>query len=136
MGSIQYLSKYEPQVYGLLRLVTGFLFLWHGTQKFFALPYAGFDIPLTFLVTTGGIIELVGGFFVMTGLFTRWAAFFCSGEMAFAYWMFHGPHAILPLANKGELAMIYCFLFLFIFVKGAGIFSLDHLVEKKRIMKN
>jgi putative oxidoreductase len=132
MGSLDYISKYEPQVYSILRLVTGFLFLWHGTQKFFAFPYAGFDIPLTFVVTTGGVIELAGGFLVMTGLFTRWAAFICSGEMAYAYWVYHSPNALLPLVNHGELAMLYCFLFLFIFTRGAGVFSLDYLIGSKK----
>jgi putative oxidoreductase len=64
----------------------------------------------------------------MLCLFKRWAAFISSGEMAFAYWSVHALHAFLPLINKGELAMLYCFLFLFIFIKGSGIFSLDYLL--------
>ena len=72
-----------------------------------------------------------GGILIMIGLWTRWTAFICSGEMAFAYWMGHGTHAVLPIVNMGELAMIYCFLFLFISSKGPGIFSIDHYLKKR-----
>jgi putative oxidoreductase len=77
-------------------------------------------------------IEFFGGLLIMVGLWTRWAAFICSGQMAVAYWIIHGTHAVLPLLNGGELAMIYCFLFLFISAQGSGIFSVDHLLEKRR----
>jgi putative oxidoreductase len=80
-----------------------------------------------FIIFTG-IIEFMGGLLIMIGLLTRWAAFICSGQMAIAYWSVHGLHAILPIVNKGELAVLYCFLFLFIFIKGSGIFSLDYLL--------
>jgi putative oxidoreductase len=73
---------------------------------------------------------------VMTGLWTRWVAFICSGEMAYAYWAVHGTHAVLPLVNYGELAMIYCFLFLFISARGAGVFSVDHYLEQRRKKQN
>lgn len=72
-----------------------------------------------------GPIELLGGLFVMVGLFTRWSAFLCSGLMAFAYWMAHGTQAVLPIVNKGEPAALYCFVFLFISAYGSGIWSLD-----------
>jgi putative oxidoreductase len=72
-----------------------------------------------------GPIELFGGILVMLGLFTRWAAFLCSGQMAAAYWIGHGTQALLPLLNQGELAALYCFVFLFISARGAGIWSLD-----------
>jgi putative oxidoreductase len=68
----------------------------------------------------------------MTGLWTRWAALICSGEIAYAYWAYHGLHAVLPIVNKGELAILYCFLFLFISARGSGTFSIDHLLEKRK----
>lgn len=126
-----FISKYEMQVYSILRLVVGFLFLWHGSQKLFAFPPAGQVAP-PYIVFIAGPIEFLGGFLVMIGLWTRWAAFICSGEMAFAYWTVHGTHMLLPLMNGGELAIIYCFLFLFISAKGSGEFSLDHFMEKRR----
>jgi putative oxidoreductase len=78
-----------------------------------------------FVTLVAGPIELIGGTLVMIGLFTRWAAFLCSGLMAFAYWMAHGPRALLPILNEGELAVLYCFAFLFIAARGAGIWSVD-----------
>jgi len=131
MKTTMFISKYETQIYAILRIVAGFLFLWHGSQKLFGYPPAGHEIPL-FIVLIAGSIEFFGGLLVMTGLWTRWAAFICSGEMAYAYWTVHGTHALLPFVNFGELAMIYCFLFLFISARGSGVFSVDHLLEKSR----
>lgn len=124
-----FLSRFEMQVYVILRVVIGFLFLWHGAQKIFAFPAAGIVIP--YVVFIAGPIEFFGGLLVMTGLWTRWAAFICSGEMAVAYWTMHGTKMVLPLLNGGELAMIYCFLFLFISARGPGIFSIDGYLEKR-----
>jgi putative oxidoreductase len=131
MRTIMFMSRYETQVYAILRIVAGFLFLWHGSQKLFAIPPAGHEIPL-YIVLIAGPIEFFGGLLVLCGLWTRWAAFVCSGEMAYAYWAAHGIHAILPLLNHGELAMIYCFLFLFISSRGPGEFSVDHLLDRRR----
>jgi len=132
MKTNMFMLKYETQVYVIIRIVAGFLFLWHGSQKLFDLPPSGY--PMTsFIVIFGGLIEFLGGLLVMTGLFTSWAAFICSGEMAYAYWAFHGTHAILPIQNQGEMAMLYCFLFLFIAAKGSGVFSVDNLLEKRRL---
>ena len=119
-----FLRSYEPQVYALLRMVTGFLFLWHGTQKLFAFPVPPPPVP-PFVITIAGPIELVGGLLVMIGLFAGWAAFLCSGLMAFAYWMVHGPQALLPIQNVGELAVLFCFVFLYISARGSGIWSVD-----------
>ena len=133
MKAAKFISKYEAQTYAILRIVSGFLFLWHGSQKLLNYPPLpeGVNLPLNVL-TIGGPLELFGGFMIMIGLWTRWIAFLCSGEMAYAYWTAHGTHAILPLVNHGELAIIYCFLFLFIFTKGPGIFSVDnHLKYRK-----
>ena len=125
-----FISKYETQLYAVLRIVAGFLFLWHGSQKLFNFPQSGHEMPL-YIVFIAGPVEFFGGLFVMAGLWTRWAAFICSGQMAFAYWSVHGTHALLPLLNNGEMAMIYCFLFLFISARGSGIFSVDRFLEKR-----
>ena len=125
-----FLSKYETQIYAILRIIAGFLFLWHGSQKLFSFPPAGVDMPL-FIVIAAGPIEFIGGLLIMLGLWTRWAAFITSGQMAVAYWMAHGAHALLPVVNQGEMAVLYCFLFLFISAKGSGVFSIDHVREKR-----
>jgi putative oxidoreductase len=120
-----FMRSYEPQTYALLRIVTGFLFLWHGMQKLFGIPGGMPAGAPAFIIYTAGPIELIGGVLVMIGLVTRWAAFLCSGLMAFAYWMGHGTHALLPIQNQGELAVIYCVLFLYISARGPGLWSLD-----------
>jgi len=130
-----FISKYETQVYAILRIIVGFLFLWHGSQKLFVFPPAGYEIP-SYIMFIAGPIEFFGGLLIMTGLWTRWVAFICSGEMAYAYWTAHGIHAFLPILNHGEMAMIYCFLFLFISTKGSGIFSVDHFLEKRKQQRN
>lgn len=114
----------EEQAYALLRIVTGFLFIWHGTQKLFNFP-AEFPYPLNPLMYSAGAIETIGGVLVMIGLFTRPTAFICSGTMAAAYWMAHGMNSLLPIINRGELAALFCFAFLYIAVRGAGIWSVD-----------
>ena len=131
MITLRFLSRYEPQVYVILRIVAGFLFLWHGSQKLFDFPHSGHEMAW-YILWIGAPIEFAGGIFVMAGLWTRWTAFICCGEMAYAYWVFHGTHAILPLVNHGELAMLYCFFFLFIFIKGSGAFSVDRFLEKRK----
>lgn len=120
-----FLSAYESHTYALMRIVTGFLFLWHGSQKVLGWPG---EVPAgapAFILYTAGPIELIGGILVMVGLFTRPVAFLCSGLMAFAYWLGHGFQALLPVINKGELAALYCFVFLYIAARGAGIWSVD-----------
>jgi len=126
-----FISKYETQAYAVLRIVAGFLFLWHGSQKLFGFPPPGYAMPLYIFILGGGV-EFFGGLLVMIGLWTRIAAFISCGEMAYTYWVVHGTHAILPLQNHGELAMIYCFLLLFIFTKGPGMFSIDHFLAKRK----
>lgn len=119
-----FMQPYAPHTYALMRIVTGFLFLWHGTQKLFNVPTPPPEVPM-FVIAVAGPIELVGGTLVMMGLFTGWAAFLCSGLMAFAYWMAHGMRALLPIQNMGELAALYCFVFLYIASQGPGMWSLD-----------
>lgn len=119
------LSSYSSQGYALMRIVVGFLFLWHGAQKLFGIPSPMPGEVPAFIIYIAGPIELIGGILVMIGLFTRWAAFLASGLMAAAYWMAHGTKALLPFQNGGELAVLYCFVFLFISTQGGGMWSVD-----------
>ena len=119
---MKFLDAYEDHTYALFRIMTGFLFIWHGTQKLFNYPIA-YKYDITALTYPAGAIELIGGVLVMIGLFTRPAAFICSGTMAVAYWLAHGMNNFFPLINYGELAALYCFAFLFIAAKGSGIWS-------------
>jgi putative oxidoreductase len=120
-------KTWTPRIQGILRIITGFLFLQHGTAKLFGMPHiAMFDnLQLVSLLGLAGILELVGGSLIVLGLFTRQAAFILSGEMAFAYFMAHAPNGLLPILNQGELAVMYCFVFLYFSVAGAGAFSID-----------
>ena len=120
-----FMERFQPNVYAMLRIATGFLFLWHGMQKLFGFPAEAYAGTPAFVTYIGGPIELLGGALVMIGLCTRWAAFICSGMMASAYWMVHGTQHLLPLLNEGEMAALYCFVFLFISARGSGIWSVD-----------
>ncbi len=126
-------GKYSDYAYALMRIMAGFMFSFHGVQKIFGVmsqyhPAFGSQIWI------GGVIELVGGLLVMTGLLTRWAAFLCSGEMAVAYFQFHWKFQFganfFPTINKGELAALYCFIFLFIATRGGVKWSLDRLTRR------
>lgn len=121
-----FLRRFEPQAHAIMRIIAGFMFLWHGSGKLLGFPDPGHEIP-AFIKYVAGPVELFGGLLILLGLQTRWAAFLCSGLMAAAYWMAHGAQAFLPIQNQGELAALYCFVFLFISAKGAGIWSLDNL---------
>ena len=119
-----FMKDYGEQTYALLRIIAGFLFFFHGAQKLFGFPLAVPEAP-AFVLYGAGIIELVGGILVMIGFYTRWAAFVCSGLMAAAYWMAHGTQALFPIANQGELSVLYCFVFLCISARGAGMWAMD-----------
>jgi putative oxidoreductase len=123
---MKFLDNYQEQTYALLRIVSGFLFFWHGTVKFFNYPMEYAHGPLNPLTTAAASIEIVGGALIMIGLLTRPAAFICSGTMAVAYWMAHGMKSFFPIVNHGELAAFYCFTFLLIAARGAGIWSVDN----------
>jgi putative oxidoreductase len=120
-------QRYLPHVQGLLRIATALLFLQHGTAKLLGYPHvAMFDnLKLFSLLGVGGAIELAGGLLLLVGLFTRPVAFLLSGEMAVAYFGFHAFEALWPIHNKGELAALYCFVFLFFSVAGPGKFAFD-----------
>ena len=119
-----FMTPFEPQAYALLRIVAGLLFIWHGTQKLLGFPGTPPPVP-GFIAFIAGPIELIGGLLVMVGLFAGWAAFLCSGLMAGGYWMAHGFNALFPIVNGGELAALYCFVFLYIAARGSGIWSVD-----------
>ena len=126
----RYLARYQPQILAILRIVAGLLFLEHGLSKFFGFP-APFPVhPLPTLLAVAGVIELVGGLLVTIGLFTRLAAFICSGEMAVAYWTQHFPKSPWPIANMGEGAILFCFVFLYLAAAGPGAWSVDHMRMK------
>ena len=123
---MKFLDNYQEQAYALLRITAGFMFLLHGTQKFFNFPQQYPYGELSFLTIAAGSIELIGGVLIILGLTTRGAAFLCSGTMAAAYWLFHGTQSFYPIVNGGEIAALYCFIFLFIACKGSGIWSMDN----------
>src|SRR5262249_1288847 len=120
-----FLRPYEPQTLALLRIVAGFLFLWHGMQKLFGFPREMPPGVPAFITWTAGPIEFLGGILVLLGLFTRPAPFLPSGLLAFPYGMGLGWRALLPISNQGELAALYCFAFLYIAARGAGPWSVD-----------
>ncbi|NEM97626.1 DoxX family protein [Pontibacter burrus] len=130
----RFLGNYAPHFYALLRIVAGLLFAMHGTQKLFGWPGDGDTVELASLMGLAGIIELVGGLMIAFGVFASWAAFIASGEMAVAYFMAHAPQAMWPLQNQGELAALYCFLFLYIAARGAGIWSIDGARHRDRVV--
>lgn len=127
-----FMSAYSSHCYALMRIIAGFLFLWHGVQKLFGFPVAMPAGVPPFITYVAGPIELIGGVLIMIGLLTRGAAFLASGLMAFAYWMAHGTKAFLPLLNNGELAALYCFVFLFISTQGSGIWSVDGIISRQK----
>ena len=126
------IAAWAPRMLSVLRIVSGYMFLLHGTSKLFGMPHAAMFDNLQLMSMTGvaGILELVGGVLLLLGAFTRPVAFVLSGEMAAAYFMVHAPHGFWPIINKGELAVAYCFVFLYIAAHGAGAFSLDGMRRK------
>ena len=124
---LPWLQRYEPYLLALLRIMTGLLFLEHGTAKLFGFPVfpEGMPHPLPTLILASAVIELVCGLLVTVGLFTRLAAFIAAGEMAVAYFMVHFPKGFWPIVNMGEGAILYCFIFLFLAAAGAGAWSID-----------
>ncbi|MCC6207536.1 MAG: DoxX family protein [Gammaproteobacteria bacterium] len=123
-----FLDTWKPRVLSILRIVTAFMFIQHGTQKMFGFPapqHQPFELYSMF--GAAGVLEVFGGLLILLGLFTRPVAFLLSGEMAFAYFIVHAPQAFWPLLNGGELAVMWCFTFLYLACAGGGTWSLDHL---------
>lgn len=122
---MKFLNQFSEHSYALLRIVSGLMFMAHGVQKFFNFP-TKFEYPLNPMLYAAGTIELVGGAMITIGLLTRPAAFICSGMAAAGYWLAHGSKEVFPIVNGGETIALYCFIFLFIATRGAGIWSVDH----------
>lgn len=130
-----FMSRWQPQVHALFRIVLGFLFACHGAQKLLGFPHppANGTVELLSFMGFAGALELVGGLMVMVGLFTRPVAFVLSGLMAVAYFMAHQPQGALPITNKGEPAVLYCFAFFFLSAAGSGLYSLDAFLERRKL---
>ena len=125
---MKWLERYQDHAYALMRIVAGFMFSFHGVQKILGV-LSDFQPPVGSQIWFGGLIELVGGLLILLGLQTRLAAFLCSGEMAVAYFQFHWKFQfgseLFPAVNKGEMAVLYCFVFLFMACRGARKWGLD-----------
>ena len=119
------LSRFQPQLLAVLRIVTGLLYLEHATMKFFHFPAPLMPGPLPPMFVAAGVIELVAGVVITLGLFTRLAAFIAAGEMAAAYFIIHFPKSVWPTLNMGEVAILFCFFFLYLAAAGAGAWSVD-----------
>ena len=122
---LSWLSRWQPQLLAILRMIVGLLFLEHALSKFFAFPVPFPVHPLPPMLIAAGAIELAAGILVTIGLFTRIAAFIASGEMAIGYFMMHLPKGFWPIANMGEAAILFCFVFLYIAAAGPGAWSID-----------
>lgn len=127
----RFLGKYSSCLYATLRIIAGLMFAMHGSQKLFAWP-GGNAAPIASLMGFAGLVELIGGLMIAFGFLTTYAAFIASGQMAVAYFKAHAPQASLPILNRGELAVVYCFLFLYIAAQGSGGWSVDALMGRKK----
>jgi putative oxidoreductase len=126
-------AAWSPRLLSVLRIMSGLLFLQHGTAKFLGIPFVQqvANLPAFSPAWIAGVIELVGGALLVIGLFTRPVAFLSSGLMAAAYFMAHAPRGFYPILNAGELAALYCFVFLYIAAAGSGPWSLDAILKRK-----
>jgi len=131
----RFLGAYSSYIYAVMRIVVGVLFACHGAQKLFGalggINQRGASAPLLSLFGLAGIIEFVGGLLIVVGLFAGYAAFIASGEMAWAFFTAHFPRGFWPIQNGGELAVLYCFVFLYIASRGAGVWSIDRALERR-----
>jgi putative oxidoreductase len=126
------LDRWQPTVLSVLRVVAGLLFCEHGLSKLFGVPPHGQMPGFMQLEWFAGVIEFTGGALVALGLFTRAAALLMSGEMAIGYFLYHAPKSFFPLLNGGDAAVLYCFVFLYFVFAGAGPWSVDALLWRKR----
>ena len=118
-------GRYQPYAIALLRIIAGLLYLAHGTQKLFSFPVAGPE-SLPPLILVSALLEVVLGVMIVIGLFTRPAALLASGHMAAAYFMAHAPQSFYPVANGGDAAVLFCFVFLALVTTGPGAFAADN----------
>ena len=126
MSTFERLSAYRPYGLAALRIITALLFIEHGTMKLFAFPAAQMAGPLPPLMLFAALLELIGGILILVGLLTRPVAFLLAGEMAVAYFMAHAPNSFFPAVNQGDAAILFCFVFLYLFFSGPGAFSVDN----------
>jgi len=126
----EFVTKWQPHVLSVLRIMTGLLFLEHGTGKYLDFPHLERVPPMLSMPGIGGILELIGGALIVLGLFTRPVAFLLSGEMAVAYFFAHAPRSFFPVLNGGDAAVVYCFVFLYLFFAGPGPWSIDAMRKK------
>ena len=127
------LEAWTPRALSILRIMTGLLFLEHGTQKLLGFPPSEHSFPPLFsLMGLQGVLELVGGFLILIGLLTRLVAFVLAGNMAVAYFMAHAPRGFFPTLNGGQLAILFCFVFLYLAVAGGGGWSADTQIARRR----
>jgi putative oxidoreductase len=127
------LAWWAPRMLSVLRIMTGLLFLEHGTQKLLGFPPSDHSAPaLLSLIGVQGVLELIGGFLILIGLFTRPVAFILAGDMAVAYFMAHAPKSFFPTLNGGQLAILFCFVFLYFVFAGAGPWSADEQLARSR----
>lgn len=126
-------DRHAPQMLSVLRIITALLFLSHGLSKIFGIPMssASFPSPWT-LLWIAGMLELIGGLLLLVGLFSRPVAFLLAGEMAVAYWMVHAPKHFWPVLNGGEAAILFCFVFLYVAIRGPGPWSVDCRLQRRR----
>lgn len=126
-------DRHSSQMLSILRMVTALLFLSHGMSKILGIPMssASFPQPWT-LLWIAGMLELIGGFLLLIGLLSRPVAFLLAGEMAVAYWLVHAPDNFWPVLNGGESAILFCFIFLYVFFRGPGLWSLDCWLRQRR----
>ena len=125
-------ARFAPYLFAILRIMTGVMFMMHGTAKLFGWPTNRPPVDLASRAGIAGLIETIGGAMLVIGLLTSAVAFICSGLMAFAYFLSHAPDAFLPLVNRGELAVVYCFLFLYMSAYGAGAWSVDGMKRSRK----
>ena len=123
------LEKGRPYILSVLRIVVALLFIEHGLQKYFGFPSAG--PPMRALLYVQGVIEIVGGILLLIGAYTRVVAFILAGDMAVAYFMAHFPRSFFPAVNGGDAAVLFCFVFFYIFFAGGGVWSLDRAALKQ-----
>ena len=129
---LPWLSRWQPPLLAVLRIVTALLFLEHGMMKLFHFPAPQIPGPLPTLLMAAAVIEVTAGALITLGLFTRLAAFVASGEMAVAYFMQHAPKGFWPAANMGEAAVLFCFSFLYLVFAGPGAWALDDVIGRGR----
>jgi len=127
----QTVAQYSPYILSILRIVAGLLFFEHGTSRLFGFPSPLATPALFSTYWFAGALELTGGALLTLGLFTRPVAFVVAGEMAFAYFISHAPHGFFPILNRGDGAILYCFVFFYLAFAGAGPLSVDALMRRR-----